>query len=225
MALDPRLPVLRESLLGEHGNQIVNATTENGQHGGRIGAAEHIVKQALRVLRVFLPSLNPPLAQSPAEIGLCEKLLTIRTLASGALEEPPDELEIRLALVWDECRVAAGQAGVVLNFVVLAEFFQVEAVGPVGAVEKVCGEGRDEEAECRREVVGLVYGALEVAESDVAAGVRKDAVVSLCNDGSAACRACQCGKSTHWVERNGKALTIAFSIGQADLESPSLGAT
>lgn len=200
MALDPRLPVLRESLFSKHGNQIVNATTENGQHGGRIGTTEHIVKQALRVLRVFLPSLDPSLAQSPAEISLCEKLLTIGALASGALEEPPDELKVWLALIRDQGGVATGQTGVVLDFIVLAELFEVEAVGPVGAVEEVCGEGRDEEAECWREVVGLVDGALEVAESDVAAGVRKDAVVSLYNAGSAACRACQRGKSMHWVE-------------------------
>lgn len=53
--------------------------------------------------------------------------------------------------------------------VVFAQFGEVEAVAPVGAVEEVCCEVRDEEAEGRGEVEGLVNCGLEVAESDVAA--------------------------------------------------------
>lgn len=66
-----------------------------------------------------------------------------------------------------------------LDGVVFAQFFQVEAVGPVGTVEEVGREVGDEEAEGRREVVGFVDRAFEVAEGDVAAGVREDAVVCL----------------------------------------------
>jgi hypothetical protein len=89
------------------------------------------------------------------------------------------EIQIRLSLVGYVCGIPACQTGVVLDSVVLAKVFKIEGACPVGAVEEVRSEVRDEEAEGRREVEGLVDGGLEVTESDVATGVGEDAVVCL----------------------------------------------
>ena len=66
-----------------------------------------------------------------------------------------------------------------LDGVVFAELGEVESAAPVRAFEEVGGEVRDEEAEGRGEVEGLVDCGLEIAESDVAAGAGQDAVVGL----------------------------------------------
>lgn len=66
-----------------------------------------------------------------------------------------------------------------LDSIVLAKLFKVEPACPVRAVEEVRCEVRDEEAESGSEIESLVDRGLEVAERDVAAVVRKDAMVRL----------------------------------------------
>ena len=66
-----------------------------------------------------------------------------------------------------------------LDSIVLAKLFKVEPACPVRAVEEVCCKVRNEEAKRGSEVESLVDRGLEVAERDVAAVVRKDAMVRL----------------------------------------------
>lgn len=179
VSLDSRLPVVRETLLCQHRYQVVHETAKDGQHGRRVGASEHVVKQALCVLLVLGPSFDPPLAQCLAQIFLCKKPLSIRTPASSACEQLVHEREVWLALVGHECGVAARQAGIVLNGVMLAKLFEIEFIAPVRAVKEVRRKGRNEEAEGRRKVEGLVDSSLELAEGDVTARVRQNAMVCL----------------------------------------------
>lgn len=56
------------------------------------------------------------------------------------------ELQIRLALIRHKGGILTSQAGVVLDCIVQAEFLEIEAVGPIRAVEKIGGEFGYEEA-------------------------------------------------------------------------------
>ena len=44
---DPRLPVLRKSLLHQHRRKIIHTTAENCKHSRRICTSEHVVEQTL----------------------------------------------------------------------------------------------------------------------------------------------------------------------------------
>jgi hypothetical protein len=87
------------------------------------------------------------------------------------LQQLADEIKVWPTLVWDKRRVSTGQAGIVLDSIVLAKLFEVEGACPVRAVEEVCCEVRNEEAKGGSEVEGLVNCGLEIAERDVAAVV------------------------------------------------------
>ena len=170
--LDPGLPIIRETLLHQHWHQIVDATAKDGEHRRRVCAAEHVVEQTLRVLFVLCPCFAPSLAQCFAQISLGKELLSAGTSSSRALQQLADKVEVWLALVRDKRGVSTGQTGIVLDSIVLAKLFEVEGACPVRAVEEVCCEVRNEEAERGSDVEGLVDSGLEIAESDVAAVVR-----------------------------------------------------
>lgn len=169
--LDPRLPVIREPLLNQHRHQIVDTTAKDREHRRRVCTAEHVVEQTLRVVFVLCPCFAPSLAQCFAQISLGEELLSVVTSPSRSLQQLADKIEVWLALVWDKRRVSTGQAGIVLDSVVLAKLFEVESACPVRAVQEVCCEVRNEEAKCGSEVEGLVDCGLEIAERDVTAVV------------------------------------------------------
>jgi len=169
--LDPRLPVIREPLLNQHRHQIVDTAAKDREHRRRVCAAEHVVEQTLCVLFVLRSSFAPSLAQCFAQISFGEELLSVGTSSSRSLQQLADKIKIWLALVWDKRRVSTGQAGIVLDSVVLAKLFKVESACPVRAVQEVCCEVRNEEAKGGSEVEGLVDCGLEIAERDVTAVV------------------------------------------------------
>lgn len=120
---------------------------------------------------VLCPRFTPSLAQCFAQISLGEELLPIGTSSSRALQQLPDKIEVWLTLVWDKRGVSTGQAGIVLDSIVLAKLFEVEGACPVRAVQEVRSEVRYEETKGGSEVEGLVDRGLEIAECDVTAVV------------------------------------------------------
>ena len=114
------------------------------------------MEQTLRVLFVLRPCFAPSLAQCFAQISLGEKFLSLGTSSSRAFEQLADKAEVWLTLIWDKRGVPTSQTGIVLDSIVLAKLFEVEGACPVRAIEEVCCEVRNEEAERGSEVESLV---------------------------------------------------------------------
>lgn len=141
--------------------------------------------QAHGVVLVGLLGINEPLGQRTRQVRLGQARRAVGLGARGVRQQVVDKLLVGQALVWLQRKVTAGQARVVLDGVVLAEVGEVEAAGPVGAVQEVGSVLWHEEAEGRGEVVRLADLLVHLLEGDVLAVVRQDAVVGEGVEGGA----------------------------------------
>lgn len=130
----------------------------------------------------------------------------------GDREQLFHKRQIRLSLIRHLRSILSSEAGIMLNSIVLAQLRKIESVSPIRAAQEVGRELGHEKAERGREVECLAHGGVQVAEGDVLAVVGENAMV--CPGGSQRAGGAAC-LQTH----------IALSMGHAERESPSRGAT
>jgi hypothetical protein len=129
-------------------------------------------------LWVLCLGLTSSLRQLLAQVLLSQDWPAVLSFACGGPEQLLDQGHIWLSLIRNLSSVLSGEACVMLDSIVLAQFCEIKFVGPIRAAKEVGRKLGHEEAKRWREVEGLSHGGIQVAECDVLAVMWKDAMVS-----------------------------------------------